>query len=230
MKHLKNLLILGIGVFALSLLMTSCSDTDDDGMDDATVENFVDGAVFGIQARGNVGKMGCYEFVFPIEISFPDESITSVEDYKGLRVAIAEFIIAYQDTMGVRPQLVYPLEITTKDGEIISVEDSEEMKVLRKICRKKFYTRVHNRHHHRGDRCFKLVFPLDISFPDETTFTAEDKMALKEAVRTWKKDNPDVEGRPEFVYPVTVEFKDGSTATLESKAGFRRLRDACSED
>lgn len=215
-------------VLGLTALFTSCSE-DEDVLDEVTVENFVDRTVFGIQAVGNIGKMGCYEFVFPIAVSYPDGSQTEVGDYRELRVAIAQFIVDYQDTTGVRPTLVYPFDVMDEDGAIITVEDMDEARELRRTCRRDFYQDVRNRIRNRGDRCFALVFPVTIVFPDETTLEASDKDGLKQAVREWKDANPEIEGRPMLQFPVTVEFEDGSTATVESREGFKRLRNVCSE-
>lgn len=227
MKYTLNFLV-AVLLLSLGVTFTSCSDSDD-SLDDATVENFVDRTVFGFQGLGGIGKFGCYEFVFPIEFTTPDGATISVDSYADLRVALAQFIVDNQDTTGIRPTLVYPLEVTNDEGEIITVEGPEDMRALRRECRKDFYDHIRNRGHKRGDHCFMLTFPVELSLPDGTTVSADSKMELKQAARAWKAENPDAEERPELVFPVSIEFADGSTATIESKEGFKRVREACSE-
>ena len=128
------------------------------------------------------------------------------------------------------PTLVFPIEVLTEDGEMLTVEDRAELAQLKMQCRKDFYGGRCRHGHHRGDRCFELVFPITLILPDETTITASDRDDLKTQLRAWREANPDVEGRPTLQYPVTVQLEDESTVTVNSKDELKDLKESCSED
>ena len=240
-------LLVGFGFMGL----TSCSSDDDSSLDLETVDNYVDQSVFAMQSERKIGRFGCYEMVFPITIEFPDASTTSVDDYEQLKETIKSWIqenaenldLPPRDSMRRRchrplngvdradlPSLVYPIEIITEDGETVSVASAEELKELRIACARDFFDGRGKPCHRRGFKCFKLVFPVTIEFPDESQFSAASKQALKTVLREWKSNNPDAEERPELVFPVNIEFKDGSTAEVASKEALAEIKDACEND
>ena len=227
---LKNLLKFSFAAFALTIVLfaTSCEDQNAVDTDNTEVETYVENAVFEIQERSNCGKFGCYEFVFPITIEFPDETSTEVDDFEGLKTEIKAWKEANPDATD-RPQLAFPLELLTEDGEVITVSSREELHDLRKECRRSMYENRGPRWHRgRGHACFKVVFPLSLTFPDGNVVEYEDKDALKTGVRTWKQENPDATERPELLFPITVELEDGSTQTVESADDLSALKDSCS--
>ena len=81
----------------------------------------------------------------------------------------------------------------------------------------------------RGLRdCFDFVFPISLTLPDGSSLTLEsaDDWSL---VRDWYEANPDAEGRPEFVFPLDVQFGD-STFTVSSAEELREAKGACEVD
>lgn len=78
----------------------------------------------------------------------------------------------------------------------------------------------------RKKRCFTPVFPVTIVFPDGTTQEIDSKESMKAAMIDWKAQNPDVDGRPEFQFPIDVTTKDGTT-TVNSKEELRDLIKSC---
>lgn len=220
---LKKTWILALLILAV---FTACNKEETLSSDD--VENYIDGVVFDMQSEGNCGKFGCYEFVFPISISFPDGSSVSVEDYAGLREALRTYHEENPD--GDRPTLAFPLEVMTEDGEVITVASQDELHELRIQCRRDFFGRHgHRGHRFRGMFCFTLNFPLSIDFPDGTNTEVADHMALKDALRAWKADHPDSVDRPELAFPITVTMEDGTEVTVESKDALKELKDSCSQ-
>jgi hypothetical protein len=75
--------------------------------------------------------------------------------------------------------------------------------------------------------CFELVFPITIEFPDETTAEVNDYDELREAIQTWKEENPNVDGKPNFVYPIEVISEDGEVITVASRAELFELKKEC---
>ncbi len=207
--------LLGGGLF-----LTSCSD-DLDGSDEEVIGNFIDKSIDGIDRKCRTGHRGCFEFVFPITISFADETTASPESYDALRDAVRAWKEANPDATE-RPDISYPIEITTGDGEVVSIADGEELKEIAKECR---MTMRPGKGAFRN--CFHLVFPVEIEFADGSVLSAETKGALKAAVRAWKAANPDGGERPTLVYPLGIEFKDGTTAEVASPEALQVIKEAC---
>ena len=106
-------------------------------------------------------------------------------------------------------------------------EDETALMELRRQCRRDF---GHHRPGKGGRHCFHLVFPLDVSFPDGTTATAEGPRELQHLLREWRRNNQDAETRPELVFPLTVEMQDGTQVEVESKDALAELKDSCSSE
>lgn len=78
----------------------------------------------------------------------------------------------------------------------------------------------------RGSKCFDLVFPVSISFPDGTTATAADHAALKEIKQAWKEANPDATERPSLVFPIQVD-QDGEITDIVDAEALQEAKQAC---
>lgn len=122
---------------------------------------------------------------------------------------------------GPRPHLgfVFPISVLSQDGEIITVNNVDELRALREECGGgTFGHHGHQGHGQHGLTCFEIVFPITIEFPDGTTAEAADRQALHQLIRTWKQNNPGVQGRPKMVFPITVKMdEDGSVVTVNSR-------------
>jgi hypothetical protein len=248
---MKNSMIHRVLIICLGALFTvfytSCGEND--SLEDSTfdVQNYVDQSVDFLHAEGNCGRFGCFEFVFPITIEFPDGESVTVEDYKGLRAELKAWFEENGDNIDwpergdsttladipfdQLPTFGFPLEVISEDGEVITINNREELHQLRRECRRDYrrYLRRHHRNHHR-DHCFKLVFPVSISFPDGNEIEANSPQEMKEAIREWKKNNPEAEERPELVFPLTIEYEDGSTVEVPDKETLKELKDNCSDE
>lgn len=209
--------LLGGGLF-----LTSCSD-DLDGDQEVVIGNFIDASIDGIDRKCRTGHRGCFEFVFPITITFADETTASPDSYESLRDAVKIWKEANPDATE-RPDISFPIEITTGDGEIASIADGEELKEIAKECR---MTMRESRRNFRN--CYHLVFPVEIVFADESVLTAESKGALKIAIRAWKEANPDGGERPSLVYPITIEYEDETTEEVASAEDLQAIKQACRE-
>ncbi len=79
----------------------------------------------------------------------------------------------------------------------------------------------------RRHKCFEFVFPIDFIMPDDSSITlnSKDDWTL---IRDWYEANPDVDVRPELVFPVDITLKeDGSTQTLIDRDELRAVKDSC---
>jgi len=224
-KLLQFSFLLALGAITL---FSSCEKEDLNVTED--VEFYVNSSVFDIEERGNCGRFGCYSFVFPISIQFPDSSVVEVEDYENLRTTIRDWKEANPDVEN-RPHLAFPLEVMDEEGTIISVESRADLRKLRIECRREFFKeRRDKRGKHLGGDCFRPVFPLNIALPDGNTITATDRRDLQQKTRRWKANNPNAEERPALAFPIQVEYRDGTIVDVASREDLKALREDCAED
>lgn len=214
--------------FAAILSFVACDKFNDQTEDD--IFDFVDETLYEVQDRGNIGQDGCYELVFPVSIVFEDGSTVEVNDYSEAIDAIRAWKEENPDATE-RPTLAFPLEVISEEGEVISLANTDELKALREDCPRSYFNRGKRRgHRHRCNKCFSIVFPVTISFPDDTSVEVADRQELKMTIRAWKQANPDVEERPSLTFPIDVELEDGTIQTINSQEEFQALRESCSGD
>lgn len=224
-KLLQFSFLLALSAFTL---FTACEKEELNVTED--VEFYVNSSVFDLEERGNCGRFGCYSFVFPISIQFPDSSLVEVEDYENLRTTIRDWKEANPDAQE-RPHLSFPLEVMDEEGNIISVESRVDLAQLRIECRKEFFKNKRDkRGKHQGGICFKTIFPISISLPDGSTISVDGPRALKHEIRSWRRNNRGNQEHPSIVFPIQVEYEDGSIVDVANAEEFKALRDACSED
>ncbi len=75
--------------------------------------------------------------------------------------------------------------------------------------------------------CFEIVFPITIDFPDGSSLDVASYEEFVEALRTWKQENPDVDGRPLIALPFEVISKHGEVITIESYEVLKHLKRKC---
>lgn len=223
---LKSIVKLSMMLALSMLVLFSCSE--DFNLDNP--EDYTDNALYTLQKDGNAGHYGCFEFVFPLTISFPDGATRTVDSYEDLRTAIQTWKANNPGTRD-HPNLVFPVEVVSEDGEAISLNDYSQLRELAAECGRDFFRRIHHRgHRDRPMRCFDIVFPLTIEFPDGTTTTVNDRQEFKQALRTWHANNPDANERPQLTFPFTVELEDGTQVSIDDRGELQRLKDSCAGD
>ncbi len=214
------------GLMTLSLI-TSCGESDDQDL--VSIDNYVDEAVFTLEAQGKIGRHGCAEFVFPITILFPGENSATVADYEALRTVIREWRENNPDAEE-KPTLEFPLEVMTEDGELLTIESREELHELRKACRRAHYDKPWRRaRRFFRSACFDLAFPITVVFPDGSELEAASAVALKNALRAWRRTVQNPDGRPMIEFPITVEYEDGTTVEVASQEELKDLKDQCDD-
>ena len=80
----------------------------------------------------------------------------------------------------------------------------------------------------RGRRrsCFRIVFPFSLTMPDATIITLVSR-ADKVLVRQWYAANPDVQEKPTLVFPIEIEYQDGTIATINDSLELEAARQDC---
>ena len=69
----------------------------------------------------------------------------------------------------------------------------------------------------KPEKCFHLNYPVSIQFPDSTIIEVNSREELGNALKTWRENNPHVQGRPHLVYPLDVTLRDSTVLTLNSR-------------
>lgn len=219
-KALKFLLLPLIAVVAF---MVSC-----DKSSELSTDEFVDQALYSAQERGGIGRLGCYELIFPVSIVLPNGTTAEVNSYDDIK----NLLRAYHQTHGRRSRphisFEFPISVLSQDGEIITVESDTELRALRADCIGRFGNHRPQGHGQHHLTCFDIVFPLTIAFPDGSTAEAADRQALFQLIRVWRQNNPGVPGRPHITFPLTVKMDDdGSLVTVNSPEELRQLKQSC---
>jgi hypothetical protein len=76
-------------------------------------------------------------------------------------------------------------------------------------------------------KCFEIVFPVTVIYPDKTTKEVASKEAYMTLIKNWKVANPGSKERPTLAFPFEVTLEDGSTATIENEDGLKTLAMSC---
>lgn len=230
----KTLNLNWILLLAITGIFVSCSTTEelDDLSTDTTnavttdaLEEYAYEAVYRMQESGSIGRLGCFELVFPITVVFPDESSLTVEDYETMISAFMTWKENNPDVEG-RPTFEFPIEILNGEGEILTIESTEDLRTLKRSCGRPFGDRPRGRY---NCSCFQLQFPVTLAFPDGATEEVEDRQAMKQAIRVWKQNNEDSEEKPSLSFPITVVLEDGTEQTLNSQEELEALKESCGE-
>ncbi len=76
-------------------------------------------------------------------------------------------------------------------------------------------------------KCFEIVFPVTVIYPDKSTKEVASKEAYMTLIKNWKEANPESKERPTLAFPFEVTLEDGSTATIENEDGLKTLAMSC---
>jgi hypothetical protein len=80
--------------------------------------------------------------------------------------------------------------------------------------------------HGRRRSCFKIVFPFSVTMPDDSVITLESR-ADKRLIREWYQANPGSTEKPELIYPIEIEYQDGTIDTINNAAEYVQARQEC---
>ena len=155
-----------------------------------------------------MGENDCYALVYPVTVDFPDGSSVEYADREGLNTALTEWRAANPDATAF-PQLALPYSVELMDGTLVSIEDEADIQRLRARCR--------GSRGNIGNRCFRVVYPLTVELPDESTVEVNSREELYEVYRNWLSDNPQSRQRPRITLPYSVEFTDGTVVVIENR-------------
>ena len=214
-----------ITFFAIALLtITSCTKEEVNVVD---IDNYTADAMYELERDGNAGRHGCFEFIWPLTIDFPDQTSISFDDYSSISEGIKRWKTANPDVEG-RPQLSFPLEIMGPDGTVYTLDSKDELKKIVRRCARAYWN-IKNLRGHFNTECYKVVLPVTIKFPSGRVVQFDTRVGLKSGLRAWKAEHPNAEEFPKLAFPVNVLIKEtGNTVVIDSAADLVRLKETCS--
>lgn len=158
----------------------------------------------------------CFTIVFPVTVLLPDsttQEVASADEFKSLLKSLGR-----KESRHVH--ILFPYDVTLSDGTVVTVNSKDDIKAIIEDCR--------GTHEAQDTPCYTVNFPVTIVFPDNSSTTVASKEELIAAVKAWISNGN--RGRPEIAYPYTVTLKDGTIATINSKADIEAIREACRPD
>ena len=173
-----------------------------------------------LKHRRNIADKGsfkCFELVLPITFIMPDGSSITVEDENGY-LAVRVWYGNNSDLKD-KPSLKYPVNIIYRDGDTQTINNDEEMGNTKADCRKWDDDK-------KDWGCFRLVYPITFIMQDGSAISMQDEedwMVLK----SWYEENPDIEARPILEYPVEINYRDGSTKTINNDEEMASAKEDC---
>jgi hypothetical protein len=164
--------------------------------------------------KGN--NQRAFELAMPYQVVMPDESvitITTEDDYVLIRAW-------YQENPGTREKftLVFPVTVVIDGEEVIMDQDAfEELTASQRNDRS-------DNGKNKGNRTAKLQLqmPYQVEMPDGSLITIETKED-RLLIRTWYEENPAVETKFVYVFPLTV-LLNGEEIVVNSTEELQQLR------
>lgn len=211
-------------LLSMAMMFISC---DKEEAEITSIENLADSSIASLQQRA-IGKNACLEFVFPIDIQFVDATTATADSYEALHEVVAAWFEEneVEKIRENKPQLIFPIDVLNEEGELVTVESSDELKALRSECPGSGKC---NGKRGKGYKCFSLVFPVSLTI-DGVVTEFEDRQGLKEAIKAYKASAGDEFEKPTLVFPVTVEYDDGTQTVAEDQEQLAALKEACREE
>lgn len=161
--------------------------------------------------ENNPNPNGKPSFVYPFNVELQDGSVITLESREDWKEVLEEC-----DIPGWRKRcfrLVYPTTVEFPDGTTVTAASAAALKAVLKTWRE---------NHPNAENYPKLVFPYEVVLKNGEVYTIENREDQKELRETcgeiWHKRKCF-----RYIFPLSVQFPDGSTATLARPKALRTL-------
>jgi len=237
-KHFFKSIPIALVAMVFTLGFIAC-DKESLSTNDTTL-NAVDETMFALEQRGNLGRHGCYDLIFPVTIKFSNGNTKTVTSQDSLKKAVKAWHLSSGTNKRERPGFVFPIQVTAEDGAVITVDSETELGELRSACKKRGLDSLFHRDslHRKGfpkhdSICFTFVFPIYVKKADSTVVSVANSSELKILLHAERKGGRGhgrkhgISNQLQIVFPVTVKKSDGNTAVLNDKSALKALRESC---
>ncbi len=193
----------------------------------------------------------CFSLVFPVDVAYPDGSTTTALDMAELRQQVRSYLSANPGNQSARrrPMLVYPLTIQLEDGTLETVDSRRALLDQLMECRpniQRCYSLLFPVEVMLGRNTVQvasaadlrdaiaryraanpnaprptLVFPLNFETLRGDTVSINNAQQVQRLRRSCQDTRPR-EACFEFVYPITLEHRNGQTLVVETDSQLRR--------
>jgi len=158
-------------------------------------------------------KKVCFEWVFPISVTMPDQSTITGSDEDDFWAQIKNWY-ELNPNSEQKYTYQYPIEVLYEGEKELNINSDEELLKMKKECLEYGYK----------DKCFQFVYPLNYLLPDGSTLSIN---SLEE-IKTWYESNPNSDEKLELVYPFEIEFeKDGTVKLVSNEEDFKAAFEYC---
>ena len=211
--------------FAITALLTSCEkeveENETEEYNTELSENESENSDNNSENESDVGESDCFDFIYPIEISYPDGTIKSIDSDSLLEIALDEWEEFSQDTLG-ELSLVFPIDVILEDDTEIQIIDELSYEDLYNSCEE-------GEEGEDEDDCFELLYPVTVIYPDGTSAVANSYQELDQLEEMWEDSNPDTEEEPILLFPVEIVLNDGTITEVATEQDLEDLEDNCEE-
>jgi invasion protein IalB len=211
-------------LFAAVFFFTACDKeaTEELTTTNLTLEERAD-PYEGTRGQGGLLPRGCFEFVFPVTVIYPDGGSDEATDAQSIRQLFRAWC---QENPGTeRPGIEMPFDVVIEDEEVVTISAVEDFQAIVADCLPDGPPRPGHRR-----LCFRPVFPVTLAFPDGTTEEVENRFQLKMAIRAWKEANPNSDERPAIQFPYDVTLQDGTVLTVNNQEDVQAILEDCQPD
>lgn len=156
----------------------------------------------------------CFEYVFPIDLLMPDESILTLNNNTEWPL-VREW---YKSNSGVKklPSLSFPVNVKLKDGTIQTLLDRTELTEVKALC---------NLNQNNG-KCFELKLPVSFTMPDSTIIVVNKRTDYIK-IRRWHLVHPRALKKSTINFPINIIFKDGSEKEIANTTELADAKSNC---
>ena len=161
----------------------------------------------------------CFHLEFPISFEFPGGSTATFVGPGALKEAMK----LWRDNnpnAETYPKPIFPYSVKLRNGEVVTVENQDDQQELRETCGELY----------RKWKCFKIVFPVSVEFPDGSTAELAGPRALRKLVKEWKENYPDSDQRPHIIFPHDIELQNGDIVTVNNREELKEFMHACNDN
>lgn len=175
-------------------------------------------------------KMTDAELIAAIQKSTNKVSINESELPTESRTIISnDYSESFTESAMLAPDLGYQVDLRRGEGS----EMGEKSDIYFNLDGRKLVAEESERgNSERGkdkNECFDIVFPITVVMPDGSEIVGEDGETLRELIKDWYENNPDIEDKPAFVFPIDLAFSD-TTITVNTEEELDVAREKCKEE
>lgn len=163
----------------------------------------------------------CFDFVYPIDVKYPDASTVSVQNWEELDSVFEAFYDV--DTINDLT-FVFPLDIVWEDGTVETVNNEMELEELFEEC--EHWEEWEDDYE---EDCFEINYPITVLLPDGTSQVANSDDDVDSIFEAWEDNNPNSTSEPTLDFPITVTLDDGTTETINNEDELEDLFDSCGD-